>query len=151
MVFAASGYNTGGGLAKLEKGPNGITATEVYFTKRMQNHHGGVVLVGDYLYGFDQGTLTCIDFKTGEVKWADRSVGKGSVTYADGLIFARAERGPMAIVEATPTAYVVKGQFTPPDKLGGTTWPHPVVTAGHLYLRDQDQIFCYDVKDPAAP
>ncbi|MCC2669622.1 MAG: hypothetical protein K0Q72_2093 [Armatimonadetes bacterium] len=150
-VFAASGYNTGGGLAKLEKGANGITATEVYFTKRMQNHHGGMVLVGDYVYGFDQANLTCIDFKTGEVKWSDRSVGKGSVTYADGLIYARSERGPVAIVEANPAAYVEKGRFTPPDKLGGTTWPHPVVTAGHLYLRDQDQIFCYELKDPAAP
>ena len=152
MVFAASGYNTGGGMAKLAKGDNGlISVTEAYFTKRMQNHHGGMVLVGDYVYGFDQSALTCIDFKTGEVKWSDRSVGKGSVCYADGMIYARSERGPVAIVEANPAAYVVKGEFAPPDKLGGTTWPHPVVTAGHLYLRDQDQIFCYDVKDPAAP
>jgi outer membrane protein assembly factor BamB len=150
-VFAASGYNNGGGLAKLEKGPNGVTANEVYFTKRMQNHHGGMVLVGDYLYGFDGANLTCIDFKTGEVKWFDRSVGKGSVAYADGLIYARSENGPVAIVEATPTAYVEKGRFNPPDKLGKTTWPHPVITGGRLYLRDMDQLFAYDIKDPAAP
>lgn len=150
MVFAASGYNNGGGLAKLEKGPDGITATEVYFTKRMQNHHGGMVLVGDYIYGFDGANLTCIEFKTGEVKWSDRSVGKGSVSYADGHIYARSERGPVALVEANPERYVEKGRFTPPDQIGQTTWPHPVISGGKLYLRDMDQLFCYDIKDPGA-
>lgn len=150
-VFAASGYNNGGGLAKLERTPNGITASEVYFTKRMQNHHGGMVLVGNYLYGFDGANLTCIDFNTGDVKWFDRSVGKGSVTYADGMIYARSEQGPVALVEANPNAYVEKGRFNPPDRIGRTTWPHPVITGGRLYLRDMDQLFAYDVRDPAAP
>jgi outer membrane protein assembly factor BamB len=85
------------------------------------------------------------------VKWFDRSVGKGSVAYADGMIYARSENGPVALVEATPTAYVEKGRFNPPDKLGKTTWPHPVITGGRLYLRDMDQLFAYDVRDPAAP
>jgi outer membrane protein assembly factor BamB len=150
QVFAASGYNNGGGLAKLEKTATGVSATEVYFTKRMQNHHGGMVLVGDHIYGFDGSNLTCIDFKTGDVKWFDRSVGKGSVTYADGMIYARSEAGPVALVEANPSQYVEKGRFSQPEKLGRTTWPHPVISGGKLYLRDMDQLLCYDVKDPAA-
>src|SRR5262249_51808529 len=107
-VFAASGYNTGGGLAKLTKTSDGTSAEQVYFTKRMQNHHGGMVLVGDYLYGFDNSTLTCLNFKTGEVAWSekDKSVGKGSITYADGCLYTRSERGPVALVEATPDGYV---------------------------------------------
>lgn len=145
-VFAASDYGTGGGLARIAPGSNGFSATEVYFTKQMQNHHGGVVLIGDYLYGFDNGTLTCIEFKTGKVMWTDRSVGKGSVTFADGHLYARSERGPVALVEANPRAYVEKGRFDQPDRSGAYAWPHPVVANGRLYLRDQDTLLCYDVK-----
>ncbi len=147
-VFAASAYNTGGGLAKIAKTPEGFSATEVYFTRRMQNHHGGMIRVGDYLYGFDESNraLTCLNFKTGEVKWSDRSVGKGSLTYADGNLYARSERGPVALVEATPTGYVEKGRFEQPERSGANAWAHPVVANGKLYLRDQDILLCYDVK-----
>ncbi|MFN3653400.1 MAG: PQQ-binding-like beta-propeller repeat protein [Armatimonadota bacterium] len=146
-VFAASGYSTGGGLAKLETAPDGgMSATEVYFTRSMRNHHGGMVLVDGYVYGFDEANLTCIDFKTGEVKWSNRSVGKGSVTYADGHLYARSERGPVALVEATPQGYVEKGRFEQPDRSGKTTWPYPVIANGRLYLRDHDTLLCFNVK-----
>jgi outer membrane protein assembly factor BamB len=146
-VFAASSYNTGGGLAKLAAGPGGkISATQVYFTRNMRNHHGGMVVLNGYLYGFDESNLTCLDFKTGAVKWSDRSVGKGSVTYADGHIYARSERGPVALVEANPEKYVEKGRFEQPDRSGKTTWPYPVIANGKLYLRDHDTLLCYNVK-----
>jgi outer membrane protein assembly factor BamB len=145
-VFAASAYNTGGALAKLTKTSSGTSAEQVYFTKRMQNHHGGMVLVGDHLYGFDNNTLTCLNFKTGEVAWADRSVGKGSVTYADGCIYARSERGPIALVEATPKGYVEKGRFEQPERTGNPSWTYPIVANGKLYLLDQNNLYCYDVK-----
>jgi outer membrane protein assembly factor BamB len=145
-VFAASAYSTGGGLAKLSSSGGNTKADEVYFTKRMQNHHGGMVLVGDYLYGFDNNNLTCLDFKTGEVKWADRSVGKGSVSYADGNIYARSERGPVALVEATPNGYVEKGRFDQPERTGNPAWTYPVIANGKLYLLDQNTLFCYDIK-----
>lgn len=145
-VFAASGYNTGGGLVRIAREGDAFRAEEIYFTKNMQNHHGGMVLVDGYLYGFDRGDLTCLDFKTGDVKWSDRSVGKGSVTYADGRIYARSERGPVALVAAKPDAYEELGQLTPPARSGKMTWPHPVVAGGRLYLRDQDQLFCYSLR-----
>lgn len=146
MVFAASAYNTGGGLAKLTKNSDGTTAEQVYFTKRMQNHHGGMVLVGDYVYGFDNNALTCLNFKTGDVAWSDRSVGKGSVTYADGYLYARSERGPVALVEATPKGYVEKGRFDQPERTGNPSWTYPVIANGKLYLLDQNTLFCYDIK-----
>jgi outer membrane protein assembly factor BamB len=145
-VFAASGYNTGGGLAKLTTNASGVTATEVYFTRRMQNHHGGMVLVGDHLYGFDGSNLTCLNWKTGEVAWSDRSVGKGSVAAADGHLYARGERGAVALVEATPKGYVEKGRFEQPERSREPAWAHPVIAGGRLYLRDQDILLCYDVK-----
>lgn len=145
-VFAASAYRTGGGLAKLTANGEGIEAKEVYFTRQMQNHHGGMVLVKDHLYGFDESNLTCIHFATGEVAWSNRSVGKGSLAAADGLLFVRGERGPVALVEANPAQYVEKSRFEQPDRSTHNAWPHPVIANGRLYLRDQDVLLCYDVK-----
>jgi outer membrane protein assembly factor BamB len=145
-VFAASSYGTGGGLAKLTSNGDGVRAEEVYFTSRMKNHHGGMVLVGDYLYGSDEGLLTCLEFKTGKVKWADRNPGKGSITYADGRLYYRNEGGPVFLVEANPERYVEHGRFTQPDRSDKPAWPHPVIANGKVYLRDQDMLLCYDVK-----
>jgi outer membrane protein assembly factor BamB len=146
FVFSASGYGTGGGLVKLTAGSDSVSASEVYFTRDMANHHGGVVRIGDHLYGTNEGNLLCLDFKTGARKWQDRSVGKGSVTYADGHLYVRSERGPIALVEATPTGYKEKGRFDQPNRSKERAWPHPVVANGRLYLRDQDILLCYDVK-----
>lgn len=149
-VFAAAAYQHGGALAKLTSSGGSTTAEEVYFTRQMQNHHGGMVVVGDYLYGFDNSNLTCLEFKTGKVMWADRSVGKGSVTFADGNLYCRSERGPVALVEATPTGYVEKGRFEQPDRSRDPSWPYPIVANGRLYLRDQGIMLCYDVKQPGS-
>jgi len=146
-VFAASAYGTGGGLAKLTKESDGKwKAEEVYFTKQMQNHHGGMVLIGDYLYGNNQGQLACIDFKTGKVMWNERKAGKGSIAYANGMLYYRSEGGPVVLVEADPKAYVEKGRFNQPERSNKNAWPHPVIANGKLYLLDQDNLFCYDVK-----
>ncbi|GDX39997.1 polyvinylalcohol dehydrogenase [Armatimonadota bacterium] len=146
LIFAASGYGTGGGLAQLASNGGGISAKQIYFTKEMQNHHGGMVVVGDYLYGFNGGTLTCLEFKTGKVMWTDRSVGKGSVTFADGRLYVRSERGPIALVEATPKGYVEAGRFDQPDRSNQPSWPYIVVSNGKMYVRDMNNLLCYDVK-----
>jgi outer membrane protein assembly factor BamB len=87
-----------------------------------------------------------VDFKTGKIAWDDRSVGKGSVVYADGRLYVRGEGGKVALVEANPAKYVEKGRFEQPDRSKEKAWPHPVVSNGKLYLRDWDGLFCYDVK-----
>ncbi|MFN3649804.1 MAG: PQQ-binding-like beta-propeller repeat protein [Armatimonadota bacterium] len=147
MLFAAAAYNVGGGLVKLARTPNGVSAEEVYFTRDMKNKHGGMVLVDGYLYGFDDpGTLTCVEFKTGETKWQNRSVGgNGSVVYADGNLYCRSQSGPVALVEANPSQYVEKGRFEP-QRSNKNAWAHPVIAGGKLLLRDQDFMLCYDVK-----
>lgn len=146
-VFAASSYQHGGALGKLSSNGGVISAEQVYFTRDMKNHHGGMVLVGDYIYGFDDPrTLTCLEFKTGKVVWTNQSVGKGSITYADGMLYCRSERGPVALVEANPKEYVEKGRFEQPDRSRDPSWPYPVVANGKLLLRDQGVLLCYDVK-----
>jgi outer membrane protein assembly factor BamB len=124
----------------------GISAKEVYHVQDLANHHGGVVRVGDYVYGTNNTSLVCIDFKTGQTKWQDRSVGKGSILAADGRLYVRSEQGPIALVEATPDGYKEVGRFQQPSRSKKNSWPHPVVAGGQLYLRDWNVLLCYDVK-----
>jgi len=144
-VFFTSAYDTGGGLVDLTVQNGEVKAKEVYFTRNMKNHHGGVVLVDGYLYGFNDSILTCLEFGTGRVMWRDRSVGKGSVTYADGNLYLQSENNIVGLAQATSTGYVEKGRFTIADK-GLPSWAHPVISDGRLYVRNQDSIAVYNIK-----
>ena len=146
-VFYTSAYGRGGALLGLSAEDGVVTAEELYFTRDLQNHHGGVVLVDGYLYGFNDSILTCIEFSTGEVMWRDRSVGKGSVTYADGHLYVLSENNVMGLVEASPVEYVEKGRFQTPDQ-SWPSWAHPVVSGGRLYVRSQEVLGVYDLASP---
>jgi outer membrane protein assembly factor BamB len=156
MVFAASAYGAGGGLVKLSKDANGtIKADEVYSTRKMQNHHGGMILLDGCLYGANGGNeggfLVCLDFKTGNVLWDERDdaqhrAPKGSVALADGRLYYRTEKGTMLLIEPSSKQYIERGRFEQPDRSQQPDWAHPVIANGKLYLRDQDVLLCYDVK-----
>ncbi len=142
-IFISSDYGTGGGVVEIKPDNK---AEEIYFTKDMKNHHSSSVLIGDHLYGFSSSILTAMKFDTGELAWRDRSVGKGSLVYADGHLYLLSENGVVGLVEATPAGYKEKGRFRiQQDSL--PTWAHPVVAGGTLYLRDQDTIYAYDVRE----
>jgi outer membrane protein assembly factor BamB len=145
-VFSSSGYGRGGALLKLSSSDGKTTAERQYHTMDLKSHHGGMVLVGDHIYGADDAELVCIAAKTGKVAWKNRSVGKGSVTFADGHVILRSEGGPIALVEATPAKYVEKGRFDQPERSDRPSWSYPVVAEGRLFLRDQDKVFCYDLR-----
>lgn len=146
-VFASAGYKTGGGMAKIRRSATGFRAQQVYFTKEMANHHGGLVLVDGALYGCsDPRDLKCLDYKTGEVKWRTREAGKCSVLYADGMLYCRNERGPISLVKAIPGRFELCGQFDQPGRSKAKAWPHLVVANGRLYVRDQDAMLCHDVR-----
>jgi outer membrane protein assembly factor BamB len=155
LVFASSAYpRAGAGLVRLSRQGGKVGADEVYFTKRLMNHHGGMVLIDGYLYGANGGnglqrlhSLVCLDFKTGKVMWEQRRPGKGSIAYADTCLYYRNEDGTMFLMEATPKGYVERGRFEQPDlSPGAWAWSHPVLANRKLYLRDQDVLLCYDVK-----
>lgn len=147
MVFVAAGYGVGCkafnvGLAGAE-----VKFAEAYASTQFQIHHGGMVLVGEHVYGCsDQGTIRCVELATGKPTWTDRGVGKGSIAYADGMLYCRGEGGGVSLVEANPTTYKEAGRFTPPVTTGNKCWSHPVVSGGKLYLREQDTLFAYNVK-----
>ena len=144
-VFFSSAYNTGGGLLDLTVQNGEVAAKEVYFTRELRNHHGGMVLVDGYLYGYNDAILTCLEFATGQMMWRDRSVGKGSVTYADGHLYLQGETNMVGLAEATPTGYHEKGRFPIPDK-GVQSWAHPVISDGRLYVRNQNILQVHDIK-----
>jgi len=143
-VFFSSDYGTGAGLVALSGTGNKITASEVYFTREMRNHHASSVLVGDHLYGFSSAILTAMKFDTGQVAWRDRSVGKGSVVFADDRLYLFSDNGVVGLAEGNPAGYKEHGRFE--IRTGSLpTWSHPVVANGKLYLRDQDTIYAYSV------
>ena len=145
LVFLSSDYGTGAALLRLDAQGTAIRATEVYFTQAMRNHHASSVLVNDSLYGFSSQILTALKFDTGETLWRDRSVGKGSLVYADGHLYLYSENGVVGLAEATPTGYRETGRFS--LQTGSLpTWSHPIISNGRLYLRDQDTIYAYEVR-----
>jgi outer membrane protein assembly factor BamB len=149
LVFVTSGYGVGCNLFRIASSGASFKADQVYANKNMVNHHGGVVLVGQHLYGYsDAKGWACMTFDKGDMVWSDKALGKGSIAYADGHLYLRSEgtRGTVALIEASPSGYREKGRFDQPERSEKEAWPHPVIADGQLYLRDQDKLFCYDVK-----
>jgi outer membrane protein assembly factor BamB len=140
-VFLSSAYDTGCALLKLN--PKGMQ--EVYFNRDMMNHYSSSVLVDGILYGYSNQFLVAMDFKTGKQLWKNRSVGKGSVTYADKHLYALGEDGMVGLIDATPDAYKEVSRFEY-QKGSLPSWSPLVISDGRMYLRDQDNLTSYDIK-----
>lgn len=140
-VFLSTDYGTGCALLRL--GPK--TMSEAYFTNDMKNHYSTSVLVDGYLYGYNDSILTAMQFATGKVAWKNRSVGKGSVAYADKRLYLLSEDGQAGLAEPTPDAYREISRFEI-SKGSLPTWSPPVISDARLYLRDQDNLTCFDIK-----
>jgi outer membrane protein assembly factor BamB len=145
-VFVSSDYGTGAALLDVRAAGNIATANEVYFTRDMRNHHASSVVIGDHLYGFSSSILTALKFDTGAMAWRDRSVGKGSLIFADNRLYLYSEDGVVGLAEASPAAYREHGRFSIPQQSGLPTWSHPMIAGGLLIIRDQDSVYAYDVR-----
>jgi outer membrane protein assembly factor BamB len=149
LVFVTSGYTIGCHLFRVVKDGEKLKADLVYSNKEIANHHGGMVRVGDYIYGHAEGKgWICVELISGKILWRHRGVGKGSIIGADGQLYLRSEDGnaTVALVEATPESYREKGRFDQPERSDKNSWAHPVVAGGRLYLRDQDVLLCYELR-----
>lgn len=152
-VFVCAGYGVGGKLIKLGPG-NQAEDLNPNMNTDMVNHHGGVVLVNGFLYGYsEKGGWTCLDFKTGAVKWQEqRALRKGAIHCADGKLYLLEENtGTVALIDASPDGWKEHGRFTLTPQTTqrnpkGKVWTHPVVANGRLYLRDQELLYSFDVK-----
>lgn len=156
LVFFTAGYKRGGALLRqVPQGQGEVKIEEIYGLKiELANKHGGVVLVGDYLYGDsdDAGIPFCAELMTGEIKWKARASGKRSacMAVADGHLYIRFQDGVVVLAKADPAGYKESGVFTPPGAGERPGWSHPVIVDGMLFLREQDSILCYDVRDKSA-
>jgi outer membrane protein assembly factor BamB len=140
-VFWANGYGKGGICMKLAPGGR---ATEAWKTK-MDCHHGGYVIEKGYVYGDNGGGISCLDLKTGQQKWSHRAVGKGSLCWADGMLYLFSEsNGQAALATCSPEGLEIKGKVKVDGS--GPSWAHPVVIGGRLYLRYDTNLYCFDVK-----
>lgn len=144
-VFGSSSYGKGGGLAKIVESDGEFSAEEVYFEKRMANHHGGLVLHEGHIYGFGSGGLICMELLTGKIKWRARSVSKGSLLLADGMLYLLGEGHQVALAEATPEEYRERGRFKI-ERYGRPSWAHPALADGKLLIRNQASMTAYDIR-----
>ncbi len=145
-VFVSSAYGVGCNGFRVTHEGGAFSAKEIYANKSISNHHGGCILVGDHVYGSSGSTLACLELKTGKEMWRERSVGKGSIVVVDNKIILRSESGPVALVELNPNGYKEISRFIQPYRSKARAWPHPVVSNGILYLRDQDILLAYDLR-----
>ncbi len=146
LVFS-SGSRTGGGLVSLESTAEGVSATEVYFDRKLSPSIGGAVLVDGYLYGSTSSAMFCADFETGEIKWQERVVGNASICYADGRLYMRGhDNADVVLIDPSPEGLQEVCRFTQPQRSETRAWPHPVVANGGFYLRDDGVLLCFDVE-----
>ncbi|MEI6351429.1 MAG: PQQ-binding-like beta-propeller repeat protein [Verrucomicrobiota bacterium] len=151
LVYVSSGYGIGCNAFRVDVRDGKFTAEQVYASKELANHHGGVVKVGANVFGYSDTAKgwTMQDLKTGNIVWVEKTkLGKGSVTSADGMLYLRLENGKGTVVLLDPSAgaWNEKGRFDQADRSDKQSWPHPVVANGRLYLRDQDALLAYEIK-----
>jgi outer membrane protein assembly factor BamB len=151
QIFCSAGYGKGGALLTLSVKDGEVKVKEEYYSGELRNKHGGVIVLGARVYGDtdDSGHPFCANLKTGKLLWKrkGRSDGSGSVamSYADGRLYCLYQNGVMALVDATADEYREVGSFKVPGARG-PSWAHPVVLGGKLYLRQDDTLLCYDIK-----
>lgn len=159
FVFWPCGYGKGGICLQVKGKGNKVFAKEAWRTKDANCHHGGMILHDGYIYGNNGAGFVCINFKTGKTMWKTKDIPKGSTCWADGMFYVFAETaGETFLVEANPKGFKIKGRFFAEGmsdksewtkehaRTMGTSWAHPVVAGGKLYLRHFNKVYCYDVK-----
>lgn len=140
-VFITSGYGVGAAMFEIQPGNN---PRQVWRSKEMKSHFGTPVLVGGHLYGFDMSVFRCLNFETGQSTWKEGGLGKGSLMVADGMAYVLGGNARMLLGRLTPSRFEKVSEFRAP--LSGRCWTMPVVSNGRLFLRNEQDMVCYDVK-----
>jgi len=150
QVFVSTGYRSGSLMLKVNVEGKKATVEKLWDSKELDNHHGGVLLVSGYLYGaahfVNKEKWVCLDWQTGKKLWAETGVGKGSATYADGLLYTLSEKWTMGLAKVGPNGFELLSRFKLPPGVEGPSWAHPVLCGGRLYIRHDKFLYAYDVR-----
>ena len=144
-IFISAAYDKGAALLKMKASSGGVEVEEIWMSRVMKNWFNSSVLQGEYLYGFDNATLKCIEAVSGEEEWKMRGFGRWSLVLVDGHLILLGENGELALVEATPEAYREKARV---QMLQGKCWTPPTLAGGRLYIRNEEELVCLDVSGP---
>jgi outer membrane protein assembly factor BamB len=142
-AFISSNYDKGCALLDVLMSTGSWQVRPVYEHNRMRNHFSTSVYYKEHLYGFDDATLVCMNFRTGKILWKKKDFKKGSLLVADGKLIILGESGTLALAEATPDGYQELASFPFSTK---KCWTVPVLANGRLYVRDEEKIVCYDLR-----
>jgi len=150
QIYVSSGYNHTGVMLKLSEDGNSVS--QVWTDKTLDNHHGGVVLIDNYIYGSNwlnnsQGRWVCLDWTTGKTMYETDWFNKGQIISAEGFLYCYDEKnGNVGLVKATPTKFDLVSSFK--IAMGsGPHWSHPIIHAGILYIRHGEALMAYDIKE----
>ena len=152
-IFISAGYGTGCGLIKIKKTAEQFSANLVWENKNLKNKFTSSVLHEGYIYGLDDGNsdnaayLVCINAQTGEEKWRGENYGHGQILLAQSHLIIQCENGDLALAKATPESHQ---QIARLPALAGKTWNNPALANGHLYLRNDQKMICYDIRTGSA-
>ena len=155
MVYITNGYEVGCLGIKLTRDGDNVKAETLYAKRDITTQHGGVVLINGYIYGYTESrTWACQHFKTGEIVWSEKSneIGKGAILGVnDRLLLLDMQTGRTAVIAASPEGWKEFGRMDIPERTkiitqDNNVWTHPVVANDKLYIRDQDLLFCFDIR-----
>lgn len=140
--FISSGYGKGAALIEVTEGGNGFSARTIWENINMKNKFNSSVLHQGYVYGLDEGILSCVDVNTGERKWKGGRYGYGQVLLAEGHLIILSQSGELVLVKATPDQHVEVARFA---ALEGKTWNNPALAGGRLLVRNATQMACFNI------
>jgi outer membrane protein assembly factor BamB len=143
-VFISTNYGKGCALIEVTAGAGDkLLANSVYQHNRMRNHFSSCVLHGEHLYGFDDNLLVCMEFRTGKIKWKERGFDKGSLLIANHDLIILGEHGQLVLAEASPQSFRAKSKFQVSLQ---KCWSAPALANGRLYVRDEKEVVCLDLR-----
>ncbi|HVF89747.1 MAG TPA: PQQ-binding-like beta-propeller repeat protein [Blastocatellia bacterium] len=141
-VFISAGYGKGAAVVELSRAGNGFTARAVWENNTMKNKFNPSVYHEGYIYGLDEGILTCVDVSSGERKWKGGRYGYGQVLLASGHLIITTDSGELVLVKATPEKHIELAKF---QAVEGKTWNYPAIADGRLLVRNGSEMVCYNL------
>lgn len=136
----SSGYGAGADLVELTREGGAWKTSRLWHSMRLKSKFGSLVVREGFVYGLDDGRLTCIDLANGEAKWKGERIGHGQVLLAGDVLLVTGENGDVLLMEASPEAARELGRFS---SLSGKMWNPPALAPPFLVVRTEREMACY--------